>query len=227
MKRWALALVLVWNVQAHSSETRTEVQFGFPNLLALRLDRPITPRWRIGITGGWLPVSLLSSFLPQVTSDFSDEYDIALRFNAHALTTGVFAEWRAFERAFLRFEILVNTVDALAKTYISNKSTGVKAPYMDFEATAVLPRLAITYGFTLSRSETSTWLAGLGATIMLPKTVFVQRQGPASAYYDAVPSVRDSMQDGIDTAQTDLSGVLSNTFAGTLVLPALWVSAAW
>ncbi len=212
-----------------TTSTRAELQFGFPGFFSLRLDRPVHPRWRVGMGVGLIPTFLVTPFFrPTLTQDISDDYNIVFDPSVNALSAGFYTEWQPFSGpSFLRLELLANIFVASASSYVVSKSTQEKAPYLNLDISAILPRLVLTYGTRLSKGESWDLLGGVGITLLITKQVVVQNSGAAAAYFEAVPTSRASIQDGMSQAETEIRSILSNTLAGANLLPALWISATW
>ncbi len=230
VRRFILLVFVVAASWCEASAFRTELQFGFPGLFSIRLDRPVSERLRVGASFGALPISFVFPFYqPQVTgADLSDEYDLVLEPTLHALSAGVFVEWTPGARSsFFRLELLANVLDAAAHVDILNKETRAQAPYMDVQITATLPRVALTYGGRLTNGTGMNWYGGIGVTGLIGQSVFVQTSGPAAAYWNANPSGQASVQDGMDGLRNEVTAQLTSSFASMRILPAAWISAVW
>ncbi len=229
MRRILFLLFFLCGFISQAASTRTELQFGFPGLLALRLDRPISEHWNVGFSFGLVPTFLVSPFFrPTLTQDISDEYNVVFDPSANAFSAGFSAQWQPNSPGlFVRLEVLANIVHGGASSYVVNKSTEQRAPYINLDVTAVIPRFVASVGTRLSHGESWDLTGGLGVTLLISQQVGVSKTGPGAAYFDAVPSVRESLRDGVDEASNQVRSVLSSTFLGAAILPALWVSAVW
>jgi hypothetical protein len=176
-----------------------------------------------------LPTFLVTPFFhPSITQDISDEYNIVVDPSFAALSAGFYLEWQPAEaRRFLRLEVLANILHASARSYIVSETTDRKAPYVDLSVTAALPRIVFSYGGRLMQKEGWQWEGGIGVTVLLTKQIFSQRTGAGAAYVDAVPTMRSSLNDGLDQAESEITSLVSSNFVGATVLPVAWVSAVW
>jgi hypothetical protein len=229
MKRYLFLLVLFVSPEILATDTRFEMQIGFPNLLQLRADRPITPSWRLGLAFGAFPFGVADLvYKPQINAEVSDDYDLILDPSLRAIATGLYAEWsRPDSRHFARLELMLNIFGVTAKTFLMNRSSSAKAPYSELDAAAILPRLTATYGIRAYQGENWKLLAGAGVTLLLAKQIVVTTSGPGPAYFEAVPSAKSSVDDGMQNLENELTSILSNSAFSAVILPAIWFSLLW
>lgn len=206
-----------------------ELQFGFPYFFSGKMDQRITSQWKAGIGFGAIPFSAANLFYhPTINANVSDEYSILIDPDLRALSTSLYADWMPFvSSSYFRLEFLVNFLGVGAKTYIQNRASQIKAPYMEVEATAIFPRLVLSYAGKLGRFESWDLEGGVGMQFLFASLLSVNKTGPAASYFDAVPTARPSVDDGIANLETELSSTLSDSVLGTRFLPSFWIAARW
>lgn len=211
-----------------ASTTRTELQLGFPSLLSLRLDRELAPSWRFGFGVGAIPLTFGTVlYRPTVNTNLSDDYRVKIEVDPQAVTSGFFLERALSEVSYLRLEFQLGILAVSGQSYIENRQSGAVASYVNMDLMAFLPRVMLSYGARLVNRNDWDVHGGIGLTYLFAHPVVVVSEGPAEAYYDAVPTARDAVQDGLSNVETEFTSALSEYQAFLPVLPVIWIGAVW